>query len=424
MHAGFSRVSITPPLGTRMMGFGTRDMEKGCVGIHDDVFVRALYLSQGNEKALILAYDLCFIGEAETNRFKTLLKDEMGLERRQVLLNASHNHVGPSVGTWYRAPRDEAYVELLEAATLRAAREAKASAQAVTVTAGVGRSSVPMNRRRPEGGTVVMAPNPDGFVYDALPVAVFRSGQNYPVCVLFSVSCHPSMISGWEISAEYPGAAMRRLDEHFGRTCSLFVQGVGGDAKPRRIGEGFDRFQIGTWEMVEEVGDTLAREVLEVISGGLAQVAPALASAIIEVYWAMEQPLARDEYQAIADDETQPPVRRAWARDLVASLDAGQEIPTSVELTLQGIRIGSNLRIVGLEGEAVAGYGPIIADFYGQGITLPLGYCNGEGLYLPTSDQIPEGGYEVYSYWEYGFPAQLKPGFEEILRAGLYSLGL
>jgi hypothetical protein len=420
MDAGFARVSITPPLGTRMMGFGNRDMEHGCTSIHDDVFVRALYARQGDEQALILAYDLCFIGQAETQRFKAALRGETGLLPRQVLLNASHSHVGPSVGTWYRAPTDDRYINQLEAATVRAAREARDAAQAVTLQAGVGRSTVPMNRRKPEDGQTVLAPNPRGLVYDRLPVVIFRRADGSPACVLFSISCHPSMMSGWEISGEYPGAAMARIDAHFGRPCSLFLQGVGGDAKPRLMGEGRDRFQAGTWEDMDRVGEIAASEVLGCTD--LADIQPRLASAMTEVEWPLERPLSRDEYAVIAADAGAGEVRQGWAQDIVDALDAGKALPKAVGLTLQGIRVGEGLRVVGIEGEATAPWGPIMEGFYGEGITVPLGYCNGEGLYLPTSEQIPEGGYEVYSFWEYGLPAQLAMGFEDTLRAGLRRL--
>ena len=44
MKAGHSRITINPAIGTRMAGFGTRDREKGCVGIHDGINAQALYL--------------------------------------------------------------------------------------------------------------------------------------------------------------------------------------------------------------------------------------------------------------------------------------------------------------------------------------------------------------------------------------------
>ena len=42
MKAGFAKVKITPPVGTPMTGFGTRDYDPaGSKGIHDDLYARA-----------------------------------------------------------------------------------------------------------------------------------------------------------------------------------------------------------------------------------------------------------------------------------------------------------------------------------------------------------------------------------------------
>jgi hypothetical protein len=188
------------------------------------------------------------------------------------------------------------------------------------------------------------------------------------------------------------------------------------------MGDGRDRFQPGTWEDMERVGGIAADEAIGCIDGGLRPVKPLLASAITEVAWPMEPPPSRDEYAAIAAEVGAGEVRRAWAQEIVEALDAGKGLPREVNLTLQGIRIGEGLRIAALEGEAVAGYGTLMCGFYGNGVTFALGYSNGEGLYLPTSPMLDEGGYEVVSFWEYGFPARLAPGFEDILRAGLRRL--
>ena len=61
MDAGFSKVCMTPPPGTRMMGFGSRDRGPGCESVRDDIFVRALYLSHGDEQAVILSFDILLV---------------------------------------------------------------------------------------------------------------------------------------------------------------------------------------------------------------------------------------------------------------------------------------------------------------------------------------------------------------------------
>ena len=63
-----------------------------------------------------------------------------------------------------------------------------------------------------------------------------------------------------------------------------------------------------------------------------------------------------------------------------------------------------------------------IEKFYGDGVTFPIGYSNGTGLYLPVSKMLPEGGYEVESYWEYGFPSPLAENMEEIVSDALSQL--
>ena len=430
MKAGFARAKITPPVGTTMMGFGTRDMDHGCEGTHDDIYTRALFLEQGEERALIMGFDLCFLGREEADRYKGAIGRRLDLLPRQILLNTSHNHVSPAVGTWYSAgyePPDRLYLNDLERATVSAACRAFEARQDVTMWAGVTRSALPMNRRRRnENGQIENRPNPEGLVYDKLPICLLKDREGRPVCLLFSISTHPSMMSGWQISGEYPGVAMRLLDDHLGAACSLFLQGVGGDSKPSVIGEGVDRWRPGTWELMEEAGGMVARETLAALEKGLAQIEPDLRTASTEMEWPLEPPPARAEFEdtvaGTPAEQQAKNVRYRWARRQLELLDRYGALPSSVPLTAHGVTLGNGLRVLGIEGEAVAGWGHLIDEFYGGGITFPLGYTDGTGLYLPTSKMLPEGGYEVVSYWEYQLPSRLAPGMEEVVLKALGEL--
>jgi len=427
MKAGFARVDVTPPVGTTMMGFGTRDMDHGCEGVHDPIYVRALFLEQGDEQALILTYDMCFVGREEADRFKGAIGRRFEILPRQILLNTSHSHVGPAVGTWYSAGYecpDRAYLAQLEAATVKAACEARAAACDVTVSAGVTRSKLPMNRRRRnDDGQIENRPNPGGFVYDALPIALFEKEDGTPVCLLFSVSAHPSMMSGWQISAEYPGVATRLLDKHLGQSCAMFLQGVGGDAKPSVIGRGVDRWQPGTWELMEEAGGMVAGEVVAALEAGLEPVAPSLRSASEEMVWALEEAPTRAEFEAVLDEipaeQRDSSVRAMWAARQIEQLDRGYALPESVTLSLHGVQLGEGLQVIGMEGEAVAPWGTFLQDAFPGAVVFPMGYTDGTGLYLPNTAMLPEGGYEVVSAWEYGFPAPLAVGMEDAVADAL-----
>jgi len=433
LTAGFARVRVTPPLGTAMTGFGARDWDPaGCRDIHDDLYARALYLSKGTKEALIMGFDLLFFSRDEADRFKGAIGRRLNLSPYQILLNTSHTHTGPKVGTWFYTPSDRYYLQFLENAIVQAAVQAKASAREVTAWKGVTRSAVPMSRRKKlPNGIVDFAPNPDGTVCDTLPVTLFKDRQGKPVCLLFAISCHPSTIKGDErsycISADYPGAAMAELDRYLGATATLFLQGAGGDAKASVIGTGADHWRSGTWDDVARAGKMVADEVVPVLETGLTRIEPELIMTSIEMEWPLAQPFSRAEYDEImaipqAHSDSMPEVMQMWAKEPIQLIARGFKLPSTVTITAHGMHLGEGLRLVGIEGELVAELGILIEKFYGSGVTYAMGYTDGAQLYLPTSAMLDEGGYEAESYWEYRQPAPLAKGHEKILTAALEQL--
>jgi hypothetical protein len=427
MEAGFSKIKITPSIGTTMTGFIARDRERGSEGVHDDIYVRALYLSHEEEEVLIMGFDLCFFSRGEVDRFKGAIGRKIDLAPRQILLNTSHNHVGPKVGTWqYDPPSDPVYLQAVEYAIVDAAFQARDSMVEVTLWAGATRSSVPMSRRlRLDDGTVgarPWRPSPDGEVCDALPVCLLKTPAGEPLCLLFSVSCHPSTVHGFEISADYPGVAMDHIDHFLGTTASLFLQGAGGDAKAGAIASGDVSWRRGTWNDVEEVGTTVADEVIQVLSGSLTQVEPDLRACTVDMEWPMQPNIGRAGYEALLADPDTDHTRRLWAAEKLDWLDRGYSLPTAIPITAHGVKLGDGLRLIGLEGEAVAGLGLQILAFYEDGVTFPLGYTDGAQLYLHTSPMLDEGGYEVVSSHEYRHPAPLAEGMEAVLDDAMKTL--
>ena len=441
LKAGFAIAKITPPIGTALNGFGERDFDPaGAQGVHDDLYVRALYLRQGRKEALIMGFDLLFFSREESDRFKAAIGNRIGLAPDETLLNTSHTHTGPKVGNWYYTDSDPLYLQKLERDVVAAALEAKQSAREITLWAGETRTRVPLARRRPlADGSVAFAPNPDGPVYDFLPFVLFKSRDGSPVCLLFSVACHPSTIKGDElayfVSADFPGTAAPEIDKFLGKKAALFLQGAGGDAKASAIGRDLDQWRAGTWEDVAAVGRMIASEIQASYSAGLTKAQPDLQVSLREMRLPLAALPTKEILAAILENpesraEGAPVhlrVRRMWAEEQIALLDRGFGLRTEVPVLVQGIQLGRGLRIIAVEGELVAELGSLIRDFYGSGITFPLGYSNGAQMYLPTSRMIKEGGYEVESYWEYRQPAPLSEGveahfikaLEDLKRAGI-----
>ena len=350
-----------------MMGFGDRDRGPGVEAIRDDIFARALYLSHEGERVLVVTFDMCFIGREDSDRFKGALGRVFGMTPGQIVLASSHSHVGPASGYWAYGdylPPEQLYLRELEAAVVGAAVAANERARKVTVWAGTGRSSVPMSRRRRmPNGRFENRPNPDGIVCDALPVCLFKGEGGRPVACLFSTSAHPSIVGGTAISAEYPGMATNRVDDHLGAACSMFLQGCGGDAKTSVAGAGRDTWLSNDWDVVTRVGTMLGGEVIGALKSGLREFEPSLRTALAETRWPLLAARSRSEFEKVAAGlrpgapASEQGIYPLWAARQLELLGRGQRLRTAASVLIQGVQIGRGLRVGALEGGPGGGHG-------------------------------------------------------------------
>lgn len=420
--AGFSKAEVNPPLGMMLEGLGQKD---GARTIHDDLFVRALYLQQGKRRFLFLAYDLLFFERAMIDRCKGALGAALDLAPAQILINHSHTHAGPRLTHWaYSDGAEPAYLDEIVAASVAAALAARAAARPATITGGLAHTQMPVSRRWiRDDQTCAWAPSRKNSICDAVPFFVFRGRRGQVLSVLFSVSCHPSTYYDSDISADYPGAAVRRLNAHFATDGALFLQGTGGDAKARQIAVEKEYFRRGTWDDVEAAGAEVAAAVVAAVGHGLQEIAPDLAWHLEELAWPLLPAPGRAQFEAVLNDPDEREPRRRWARDMLRQLDRRGSLPDRVPVSLHAVRLGAGARLIGLEGEAVGDMGNLILrQFAAGGVTAPLGYTDGCQLYLPVTPMLPQHGYEVDSFWEYHHPAQVAPDAEQRLLDALHRL--
>lgn len=412
MKAGFARADITPEAGVPMEGLYQRSVSQT---VHDPLYVRALVLTDDDDRMLILSFDLLFFEQKEVDRIKGAIGLASGFRNSQILINTTHTHTGPRITRWaYSGAPDSDYVDRLVVAAVEVANEALAGTRDVTFESGVGQTSLPVSRRmRDEQGKARWFPNFEEPTYREVPFCAFRDDSGSVVSLIFSAACHPSMIYEFAISAEYPGVAMEQLNAHFGMEGAIFLQGAAGDTKPRPVADPEKGWVAGTWEQMETVG----RELAEVVIDGLAEIhaepGGPLKSVLTTVDWPLEPIPERATFEAMLSGDAEPnPLRRAWAADMLARYE-GME--PNFPIGLQIVQLSEHLRIVGVEGEVLAELGLRIREIFPVGVTFVLGYCNATRLYLPASEQLAAGGYEVESYWEYHCPSPPAPGCERPL---------
>lgn len=415
MDVGFGQSEINAPAGTIMDG---QRSQGGTTGVHDPLFARALWLKSDGAQAAVLSLDLVFAERDIVDRLKGAASRAVGLRADELLLNFTHTHSGPCFSRWcYGGPPDPAYVDKVEGAIIAALRQARNAVRPARVFAGMAESQLPLSRRRPNAqGKIEFLPHPAGEVCRALPFCLFKDPAGKVVSLLFSVSCHPSTIFSHDITADFPGVAVAALNRHFATDGAIFLQGCGGDAKPRANAVNNERWRHSEWSDVDAAGGMVAQEVIS-RAGDAREVAPELRLSLTDIDFPLQPAPDRSALESVNNLRQTP-----WAADMLHRLDFFGRLPDRAPVAMHALQIGRGLRLIGFEAEMTAPTGKLILNAFPEGVTFPLGYTNGTQLYMPDDRQLAEGGYEAESAWEYHWPAPPASGIDARLRQALQGL--
>jgi len=253
-EAGWSARSITPPIGTPLAGYGARK-GKPSMGVHDELFVKALAVGDGLDTAVIVGADMLIIPENIAGPVRTRVSQQTPLTANEILFNASHNHSGPGAfapGLASRianGPYDRKICDLLTGAFTEAIVEAYRSLEPAKVTHGsVDAPEYIKNRTRR-----------DGRVDSELSYMLIEQ-KDGDQCFIISYSAHPTILGAdnMQFSGEYPGVLMRRMMERTGAE-AIYLGGAVGSMGPRppERNEPFERCRA--------MGVALADKVLDAV---------------------------------------------------------------------------------------------------------------------------------------------------------------
>jgi hypothetical protein len=289
LQAGWAARPITPPKpGVPLAGYGDRHGAPS-TGVHDDVYVKALALSDGVDTAVLVGADLLIVPENVAELVRADVAKRTPLTANNLYFGASHTHssVGafgpgyaakafggkydPDIPPFLTKAFADAIVEAYE--TMKPARLAHGSVDAPEYI---------RNRTR-------NAPVDAELSY----LVVEQDGGGR--CVLVSYSAHPTVLSGrnMECSAEYPGYLQRAIE-----STGAFAMYLGGalGSMGHRAPEGSDGFA-----RAKAMGEGLAQRVsenmkqlsfesnLDVVSAGVPLDLPPLQVRIRSTKWRLSK---------------------------------------------------------------------------------------------------------------------------------------
>ncbi len=138
---GVSEELVTPEIGCNLFGY-TLDVIAN--SINDELTATAYYFSQGNVEAAMVSVTVCVIDKDLAMRLRTDIEKSCGIPSKNIIIHATHTHSGPSTGNLPGFGKsNDKYVEgVLIPAIVKAAADAKATAEPVTMAVSEGDSSV------------------------------------------------------------------------------------------------------------------------------------------------------------------------------------------------------------------------------------------------------------------------------------------
>ncbi|HYE06163.1 MAG TPA: hypothetical protein VEL07_11680 [Planctomycetota bacterium] len=384
ISCGTGRRVINPEIGHVLCGYGPY----ANTGVHDDIVVTALWLDDGQQRAVLLNYDLIGLRSITAKRIRTAVARTVGIPMDRVFTVCTHVHSGPNVievrvhGEAGPNPECRAdYLERLLVWSTEAAADAKSDGEDCILRYNFTDTDGNMNRRFnfPDRRGAYIPDNKQligqsrEYVDRELGIIAFRKKGtlNRYKAIITNYTCHPLCVGNSSdlVTADFPGVLRRTVEETFAGSRCLTTTGAAGDNHPLMPESGF--------ASAEDMGRRLGRLAIMRAYDSVAADDQSLRLAHVDVAMAV-----RDETTAGMQPE-------AFARTHPLKKDRA---PLRTEVSLIGI---GPVLLAGFPGEPMAEQGAMLKWQSPFLKTYALFTATDNLGYFPTTNQFLWGGYET-----------------------------
>lgn len=417
---GIAAAKVTPEEPVRMAGYASR--QSPSEGIASDLFAKAMAFEDGAQhRAVMVTCDVIGFTKAFAEPMCRRISEQTGLQRQQILLNASHTHTGPILALDagdLDFPAEQAaatvrYSQQLQDTIVRLVAESLEDLQPATLSWGVGVARFPMNRREFTERGVILGVNPRGLCDRSVPILKVAAGEKTRA-VLFGAACHNTTLGGrdMKISGDFAGYAQASIEGALPGTQAMFMQGCAGDANP---------FPRGSEEIARLHGASLGEEVLRVLQTDLQPVRGPLRALLEPVAMPLAHQMSRDEIEEFGK------LRGGWRSFVVSrmleTLDRGDALSSDYTSEIAVWQFGDDLTLVALPGEVVVDYVAHLEKAIGPRKLWIAAYSNDVFGYLPSARTLVEGGYETRGLYSGGI-GLFSPDAERVVVEKVHELAV
>ena len=418
LWAGAAKSQITPPVG----GLLQSGMTVTSVGVLDDLYSTAVVLDDGATKVALVGNDLIYMEASLAAAIRARIAEQVGIPGDHVLLNASHTHSGPSISVLSPDPVDMEYRAWVIQRIADTVARADAALEPASLAIGEAEGMFAINRRKVVDGTSSMLPNYEDTVDNRARVVRVDRLDGSVLAVVFSVACHGT---GFDyrgnplIGGDFISPAKDEIERSLaaeGSPIAVFLTGCGGNIRPRVLTPDGDRFHPCTAAEIQALGRGAGAVAVRAARESHMAVGYPIAVARKQLPLPFQEPPTIDELRAFRAD-SRGKRWETWVDYLIEQLEKGEQLPTTVDMEVQVVRLGG-VTIVAMGGEVFVEIGLAIerelqASHQAQ-MALTLGYSNSEVGYVCTASAYPEGGSEPADFYRwFWYPAPFKPETED-----------
>ena len=351
LWAGAAKTQITPAIG----GLLQSGMTVTSTGVLDDLYSTAVVLDDGSTKVALVGNDLIYMEASLASVIRERIAEQTDIPGDNVLLNASHTHSGPSISVLSPDPVDLEYREWAIQRIADTVARANAALEPASLAIGEAEGLFAINRRKVVDGTSSMLPNYEDTVDNRARVVRVDRLDGSVLAIVFSAACHGT---GFDyrgipvIGGDYISPAKDEIERSFateGAPIAVFLTGCGGNIRPRVLTPDGDRFHPCTAAEIQALGRGAGAVAVRAARESHMAVGYPISVAREQLPLPFQEPPTIEELKSYRAD---PRRNRwvTWADYLIEKLENGEQLPSTVDMEVQVLRLGG-VCIVAMGGE-------------------------------------------------------------------------
>lgn len=418
MEIGLDKISITPPNYSEVSTLSGHAFE----AIQKDIFCNVIALRDDSYSVLFVSLDQLWLDQDFSNEVLTLISTNHSIPKDNIILAATHAHSTPNIlnNPINEFVDHEDYRVFLLACILKVVDNAFSNMVHGYCELSLGDSIQNINRRKRviDFGSlfsgslktlIANRPNKKAPVDNKIIGAMFFDTHRIELGMIVNYTAHPTLEKKNLLSPDYPGFISELLSERYTKkfvTC--FFQGFSGNVKPNLITYNSQFSKTIMLKVFLSIFDryTFSRNL------DTSDIRNYSKSLVTELDYAKNF-ISFSTLNILA-----------CKREVLLKL-ANPFLGKDIVLHINCLRITNKFYIITMNGEVFSEYAIWIRSLFNKyNIAVMLvGYCGGMIGYIPTSDALDEGGYEVEgSLRLFKIPTKFSKEIESDIKTAFYEI--